>query len=74
MCCPTSDGSAAALVVSEDFVKAHNLQVRIHKVISDPACHKTILYKFLNLQEQAVEILAMELVHFKCSKNQFCHF
>jgi sterol carrier protein 2 len=25
-CCPTSDGSAAAIVASEDFVKKHNLQ------------------------------------------------
>lgn len=37
-CCPTSDGAAAAIVVSEDFVKAHNLQ------------------------NSAVEILAMEMV------------
>ncbi|SCV70780.1 BQ2448_3542 [Microbotryum intermedium] len=26
MCCPTSDGAACAIVVSEDFVKEHNLQ------------------------------------------------
>lgn len=25
-CCPTSDGSAAAIVASEDFVRAHNLE------------------------------------------------
>ena len=25
-CCPTSDGAAAAIVVSEDFVIANNLQ------------------------------------------------
>jgi acetyl-CoA acyltransferase len=25
-CCPTSDGAGAAIVVSEDFVRAHNLQ------------------------------------------------
>ena len=29
-CCPTSDGSAAAVLASEDFVKKHNLQ---HKAI-----------------------------------------
>ncbi|XP_072021315.1 sterol carrier protein 2-like isoform X2 [Amphiura filiformis] len=29
-CCPTSDGSASAIVCSEDFVKKHNLQ---HKAI-----------------------------------------
>jgi sterol carrier protein 2 len=28
MCSPTSDGAAAAIVVSEDFVKQHNLQDR----------------------------------------------
>ena len=28
-CCPTSDGSAAAILVSEDFVKRHNLQARV---------------------------------------------
>lgn len=37
MCSPTSDGSAAAIVCSEDFVKRNGLQ------------------------EQAVEILAMEI-------------
>ena len=25
-CCPTSDGAAAAIVVSEDFVRAHSLE------------------------------------------------
>lgn len=37
-CCPTSDGSGAAILASEDFVIAHNLQ------------------------NQAVEILAMEMM------------
>src|SRR4029077_1703470 len=27
-CCPTSDGAAAAIVCSEDFVKKHNLQAQ----------------------------------------------
>ena len=27
-CCPTSDGSGAAILASEDFVKQHNLQAR----------------------------------------------
>ncbi|MCK6553983.1 lipid-transfer protein [Candidatus Binatia bacterium] len=27
-CCPTSDGSGAAILASEDFVKRHNLQAR----------------------------------------------
>ncbi|KAF2349337.1 Thiolase N-terminal [Trinorchestia longiramus] len=36
-CCPTSDGSAAAVLASEDFVRQHNLQ------------------------EQAVEIVGMEM-------------
>jgi acetyl-CoA acetyltransferase len=27
-CCPTSDGSGAAILVSEDFVKKHNLQAQ----------------------------------------------
>ena len=36
-CCPTSDGSAAAIVASEEFVHAHNLE------------------------NQAVEILGMEM-------------
>jgi acetyl-CoA acyltransferase len=27
-CCPTSDGAGAAIVVSEDFVRAHNLQAK----------------------------------------------
>jgi len=27
-CCPTSDGSGAAILASEDFVKKHNLQAR----------------------------------------------
>ena len=25
-CCPNSDGAAAAILVSEDFVKAHGLE------------------------------------------------
>ena len=28
-CCPTSDGSAAAIVVSEDFVKAKGLEDQV---------------------------------------------
>ena len=28
-CCPTSDGSAAAILASEDFVKAKGLQDRV---------------------------------------------
>ena len=28
-CCPTSDGSAAAILASEDFVKARGLQDRV---------------------------------------------
>ena len=27
-CCPTSDGAAAAILASEDFVKQHNLQAK----------------------------------------------
>lgn len=30
-CCPTSDGSAAAIVCSEDFVKKHKLQSKVSK-------------------------------------------
>ena len=29
-CCPTSDGSAAAIVVSEDFVKAKGLEDQVN--------------------------------------------
>ncbi|XP_071800374.1 sterol carrier protein 2-like [Asterias amurensis] len=32
-CCPTSDGSAAAVLCSEDFVKKHNLQARAVEII-----------------------------------------
>lgn len=28
-CCPTSDGSAAAILASEDFVKRHSLQKNV---------------------------------------------
>lgn len=30
-CCPTSDGSAAAILASEDFVKAHGLESKVAK-------------------------------------------
>jgi sterol carrier protein 2 len=33
-CCPTSDGSAAAIIVSEDFVKKHNLQDRAIEIVA----------------------------------------
>jgi len=32
-CCPTSDGSAAAILASEDFVKKHNLQDQAIEII-----------------------------------------
>jgi len=32
-CCPTSDGSGAAVLASEEFVKAHNLQDRAVEII-----------------------------------------
>ena len=34
-CCPTSDGSAAAILASEDFVKARGLQDRVKIYIKD---------------------------------------
>merc|ERR1712150_149663 len=33
-CCPTSDGSAAAILCSEDFVKKHNLQSQAIEVLA----------------------------------------
>ena len=30
-CCPTSDGSGAAILASEDFVKKHNLQDAVNR-------------------------------------------
>lgn len=33
-CCPTSDGSAAAIVCSEDFVKRHNLEGQAVEIIA----------------------------------------
>ena len=32
-CCPTSDGSGAAIVVSEDFVRKHNLQANAVEIL-----------------------------------------
>jgi sterol carrier protein 2 len=32
-CCPTSDGSAAAIICSEDFVKKHNLQSQAVEIV-----------------------------------------
>ncbi len=32
-CCPTSDGSGAAIVVSEDFVRKHNLQDKAVEIV-----------------------------------------
>jgi acetyl-CoA acetyltransferase len=32
-CCPTSDGAAAAIVASEDFVKKHNLQDKAIEIL-----------------------------------------
>lgn len=32
-CCPTSDGAAAVVVVSEDFVKKHNLQHQAVEIV-----------------------------------------
>lgn len=32
-CCPTSDGSAAAILASEDFVKKHNLQSQAVEIL-----------------------------------------
>merc|ERR1712158_271907 len=32
-CCPTSDGGAAAIVVSEDFVKSHGLEARAVEIV-----------------------------------------
>merc|ERR1712172_453183 len=32
-CCPTSDGGAAAIVVSEDFVKSHRLEARAVEIV-----------------------------------------
>ena len=34
MCSPTSDGSAAAIVCSEDFVKRHNLEGQAVEIIA----------------------------------------
>jgi sterol carrier protein 2 len=33
-CCPTSDGSAAAIVVSEDFVKEHGLEDKAVEIVA----------------------------------------
>jgi sterol carrier protein 2 len=33
-CCPTSDGSGAAILASEDFVKKHNLQDRAIEILA----------------------------------------
>ncbi|KAJ8305635.1 hypothetical protein KUTeg_016180 [Tegillarca granosa] len=33
-CCPTSDGSAAAILCSEDFVKKHNLQSQAIEILA----------------------------------------
>lgn len=33
-CCPTSDGAAAAIIVSEDFVVKHNLQSTAVEILS----------------------------------------
>jgi len=32
-CCPTSDGAAAALIVSEDFVRAHHLEATAVEIL-----------------------------------------
>merc|ERR1712179_266263 len=32
-CCPTSDGGAAAIIVSEDFVKSHGLEARAVEIV-----------------------------------------
>ena len=32
-CCPTSDGAGAAILVSEDFVRAHNLQAKAVEIV-----------------------------------------
>ncbi|HSP97663.1 MAG TPA: lipid-transfer protein [Candidatus Dormibacteraeota bacterium] len=32
-CCPTSDGAGAAIVVSEDFVRTHNLQAKAVEIL-----------------------------------------
>ncbi len=34
LCSPTSDGGAAAIVVSEDFVKKHNLQRQAVEILA----------------------------------------
>jgi sterol carrier protein 2 len=32
-CCPTSDGAGAAILVSEDFVRKHNLQAKAVEIL-----------------------------------------
>ena len=33
MCCPTSDGGAACIIASEDFVKKHSLQNQAIEIV-----------------------------------------
>ena len=47
-CCPTSDGSAAALIASEDFVKAKGLENQVR--ISTVELSITFVFYFANLK------------------------
>lgn len=40
-CCPTSDGSAAAVIASEDFVVRHGLQGQVRPPRVLPIAHRT---------------------------------
>ena len=59
-CCPTSDGAAAAVVCSEQFIRDHNLRMKKRMFVC--VCE---LYMFVCVcvcvESQAVEICAIEM-------------
>ena len=66
-CCPTSDGSAAAILASEKFVIDHGLQEKVALIRSTSnhyimlLCTVWITYDKIDQNLQAVEILGIEM-------------
>ncbi len=60
-CCPTSDGAAAAIVASEQFVKENNLQDQVRLTSEQSKKCKYLNISNIDFPPKAVEILAIEM-------------
>jgi sterol carrier protein 2 len=65
MCCPTSDGGAAAIICSEEFVRKHNLQNQAIEIVGMATATDTPrLYE----QQSMIELTGSDMTRISAKK------